>query len=780
MIIDTGIKILLRAFIFAFVFAFAAFSQTATLQATFSLRSVGGINIPFQNGMPVPTFEKQNRQTIDLNGAWKKQRFSADHNISLAARDSAGYANLITEAQNRFSPNYDDGSWETKNIPSVENTMYPFPRVPEYYENGVWYRRTFNVPDSLTGKFVKLMFYAVNYTADVWINGHYIGYHEGGYTSFAFDVSKFLNYNSPNLLAVRIDNPPWGSRNDIVPYKECDWFNYTGIIHDVYLEVSNPVSVIRANVVPMDTSGSIQTTVVLLNKSGNNSKADVQIDIYNASIDSANIRSEKVSDLIGSLAQVTGNVNTTISIDNDSAAVWSTKLLVNNPRLWSPKYPNLYIMKVTLKDSGKVIDEYYTQFGIRKIETDSSKLLLNGRVAFFTGIARHEDHPVYGRSIPDSVIYSDLLKIKSLNVNMIRTAHYPNTPYTYLLSDRMGFAVLEEIPVWQFDDPNAFIIQNNSRHIHQQMFREMVFRDYNRPSILLWSTCNECLDVPNRAIYIQTIRNDYKNNYNDGRLLTQSAAADRPGPEDVSQNYCDVAGWTMYFGIFYGSDYYNNTKQFLQSANTNHPDKPILDTEFGYWSTENNSSQNAQALTFYSTFKAFAELAALKSDGSLNPNGGYLMGTTWWCAFDWYSAGHPSGYESMGIYSMDRSTPKFVSKYLVPQYQPYFNYGGMMVTGINESNYGNAAPADFELYQNYPNPFNPATTITFSLPKSYRVTLKIYNILGKEVLMLLNNQFYSSGVHSVTAKFNNLSSGIYFYKLIADQYSSVRKMILLK
>ena len=239
------IRHLILSLIFVLIAAICGFPQTATLTSTFSLHNEKGVSIPFQNGIPVPTFTKQDRQVIDLDGIWKKQRFNADHNLSLAARDSSGYNNVLNEAQNRFSPGYDDSHWETKYIPSVENTMNIAPATPEFYQDGVWYRRTFNVSDTLNGKFIKLMFYAVNYTADVWLNGYYLGYHEGGYTSFAFDVSKYLNFNGSNLLALRVDNPPWGTRNDIVPYTNCDWFNYTGIVHDVYLEVSNPVSVIR-------------------------------------------------------------------------------------------------------------------------------------------------------------------------------------------------------------------------------------------------------------------------------------------------------------------------------------------------------------------------------------------------------------------------------------------------------------------------------------------------------------------------------------------------------
>ncbi len=153
----------------------------------------------------------------------------------------------------------------TKTLPAVENTMNTYPDVPEYYQDGVWYRKKFNVTASQTDTFVKLMFYSVNYVADVWLNDVYLGYHEGGYTPFAFDVTSALNYNGENIIVVRVDNPIWNTRNDIVPYTACDWFNYTGIIHDVYLEFSHSVSVLRTNIVPQNVNGDFQTSIVISN-----------------------------------------------------------------------------------------------------------------------------------------------------------------------------------------------------------------------------------------------------------------------------------------------------------------------------------------------------------------------------------------------------------------------------------------------------------------------------------------------------------------------------------
>lgn len=760
-------------------------AQTASLDATLSLKKINDVNIPYQNGFALPSFEKQNRKILDLKGDWKKQRFTANDNITLAKRNTTGYQNLITEAAGRNTAGYDDSGWETKILPAVENQMNAYPTVPEFYQDGVWYRKSFNVDVSDSGKFVKLMFYAVNYVADVWLNDVYLGYHEGGYTPFAFDVSSALNYAGNNVLVVRVDNPIWNSRNDIVPYTQCDWFNYTGIIHDVYLEFSSPVSVIRNDIVPLNLNGDIQATVVLNNIKKTTANVDVTIRIYEASIDSNNIKTEFSYQLAGNELAVNGTNQNSVSIPADSVAVWRTVLKIDNPKLWTPKEPNLYIMKVTLTEAANTLDEFSSQFGIRTVKTSGNKFLLNNKVVFFTGAARHEDHPLYGRSIPKDIIFSDLQLVKNTNVNFLRTAHYPNNLYTYLIADRLGITTLEEIPVWWFDTATAWQIQNNTRHIHEQMFREMVFKDYNRPSIVLWSTSNECLDVPNRKIFIDRVNQDLDTNYPDGRLVTQSAAADRPGATDDSQNACDVSGWTMYFGIFHGSTYFTGTYNFLNDARTYNPNKPILDTEFGYWSSEDNSSEQKQVDVFNNTFLAFKQFSAINSAGAINENGP-LMACTWWCMFDWYRMS--SSLQTMGLYSMDRTYAKPVASVLKTAYLPYFNFDGVL-TDVNENSVIESLPTNFELMQNYPNPFNPSTKIRFEIPDQSRnenahVTLKVFDVLGNEVETLVN-EYKPAGNYEVDFNVAHESlrayaSGIYFYRLQADNFISTKKMVLLK
>ncbi|MBP6672886.1 MAG: beta galactosidase jelly roll domain-containing protein, partial [Bacteroidetes bacterium] len=374
-----------------------AHAQIGTLKSTLQLHTINEVTVPYQNGKPVPSFEKQRRSMISLAGMWKRMRFAADHTISLAMRDSAGMAQLVTEAADRHSPYFNDAAWTERQVPGIENVLAANERMPEIYQNGVWYRTRFTAADSLKQRTARLNFYAVNYIADVWLNGVYLGYHEGGYTPFAFDVSSALRFDSANVLVVRVDNIPWGTRKDIVPYVESDWFNYTGIIHDVYLEFNDKISVTRADVVPKNISGLLTTSIVISNRSTSAASVDVAVKIYSAKNDTMSMKSEITADLVGVEAAVQGTVMQTVNIPADSAAVWNSELTIASPKLWSPLKPNLYIMKVTLSQNGVVKDEFYTQFGVRTIKTQNDKMLLNEKVVFLHGVARHEDHPQYGR-----------------------------------------------------------------------------------------------------------------------------------------------------------------------------------------------------------------------------------------------------------------------------------------------------------------------------------------------------------------------------------------------
>jgi beta-glucuronidase len=554
------------------------------------------------------------------------------------------------------------------------------PDGAEVYEDGVWYRRAFTVDNSWQGKQVRLIFLAVNYVADVWVNGTRAGYHEGGYTPFALDVTALLNYGSSvsNTIAVRVDNPPWGSRTDIVPAVKSDWHNYTGIIQDVYLEQLPIQYIARVDVRPLDTDGNLSVQTVLYNASSTPRSLTAELEVYAAKVTDTNITSPYVSDLVDASVSLNGVTIKTAEVPANETRVLTYDIGIPSPNLWTPANPNLYVLKVTLRNGSTLVDEFYTQFGVRTAGIgEGAKFLLNNHPVFLTGIARHEDWPDSGRTATMDKIKADLDLIKQTNVNFLRTAHYPNHPYTYLLTDRMGLLVMEEIPTWWFGTYEW--ADQEQRRIADQMWREMIFRDYNRPSIMLWSGTNEAekTSLMRRRAFLTRLNRDLKLNYYDGRLVTQSAAADRPGANDQTMNAVDVAGWTTYFGVFHGGEYYAGTRDFLDAAHAAFPEKPILDTEFGYWSKPDDSLALVQETVFSTTFKAFEDRQAVDGSGNVVSDG-FIMGSTWWTAFNWYT--QLPKLQTMGASHMDRATHKPVRTAMQSRYAPYYPMGGLAST----------------------------------------------------------------------------------------------------
>lgn len=630
------------------------------LEPTLALRELDGVKVPFQNGQPLPSFEPQDRPVLPLGGEWRSLRERADHGLTMTRRDAETLARL--EKPGYHQPDFDDSGWSIKTLPAVENRLPgQAGDSPERYEDGVWYRRRFFVPEEWAGRCLTLNFLAANYVADVWLNGRYLGWHEGGYTPFSFPVAGAILPGRTNTLAVRVDNPPWGSRLDTVPaVKSTDWWNYTGIIQDVYLESLPAVHVARGDVRPLSPDGSVEVGLILANTGAVEVAVDASLALSEADPGSPGFLTDpRAAAIAGPSAAVTGGSGRKIALAPGAFRALRFNLRVTQPKLWSPSSPNLYVLTVSLRDeAGRTLDRYATQFGMRFVGTEGAKLVLNERPTLLLGVARHEDWPDTGRTATWERIRKDLELIKELGANFLRTAHYPNHPYTYLLTDRLGLLVMEEIPVWQFS--SVEFIAQSKRLLVDQMWREMIFGSYNRPSVIIWSAQNEGREVKERAAYIARIAADWRAHYYDGRLLSQSAAADAPGPADASQGLCDLAGWTMYFGIFHGSTYYEGTADFLDRASRHFPGKPILATEFGLWSFPDGRNHEEQRRVFQETMKAFTERLVTST-------GGCVAGMTWWTAFDWFSTN--TGLQSMGLCGMDRVARKPVWEDLARTYR---------------------------------------------------------------------------------------------------------------
>lgn len=331
-------KKILLFFIIYIIISGRLHAGEASLDPNFTLLKIDYETVPVENNFPVPSFEKQTRPVINLKGNWKKERFHGDDEITLAKRDKTGYEDLIREADGKFRSDYNDTMWENKYLPSVENKMNEYQKRPEYYEDGVWYRRSFNVPENLKGQRAIIKFHSVNYVADVWINGSYAGYHEGGYTPFAFDITPFVRFGEKNIIAVRVDNPAWGKRKDIVPFMKVDWFNYTGIIQDVYIEFLPFVSISRVDIVPKSTEGDMDLKFVLWNPEKKISKVKIGFSVYRACVTEKNILSEYASELTGLPVNVQGAYERDVSFKGEAVKAGLNKIKIKAPLLWSTPY----------------------------------------------------------------------------------------------------------------------------------------------------------------------------------------------------------------------------------------------------------------------------------------------------------------------------------------------------------------------------------------------------------------------------------------------------------
>jgi beta-glucuronidase len=539
------------------------------------------------------------------------------------------------------------------------------------------------------------------------------GYHEGGYTPFALDVTHLVKYGGANTIAVRVDNPPWDSRTDIVPAAKSDWMNYTGIIHDIYLERLPLQYIVRADIRVLDTNGNVVAKVVLANASGTPRALTADVAVFTAEVTGSNITDPSASALVDSPVELHGAPSQSSLMLENGACCLTYNLGIPSPKLWTPATPNLYVLKITLRSDNVVVDEFYTQFGVRTLGiAPGAKFLLNQHPVFFTGMARHEEWPDTGRTATMDKIKADLDRIKQMNVTFLRTAHYPNHPYTYILADRLGLAVMEEIPTWWFGTYEW--ADQAQRGIADQMWREMIFRDYNRPSIILWSGTNEAeqTSLERRRSFLTRINRDLKLHYYDGRLVTQSAAADRPGADDHTMNAVDVAGWTMYFGVFHGSTHYQGTLSFLDAAHAAFPTKPILNTEFGYWSNPDDGRAHDQVTTFSETFRAFEDRRAV--DISLSSaTTGFTMAATWWAAFNWYT--QHAALQTMGTSHMDRVTDKLVRASIRDVYAPYARMGGLANSSM--TSFGVEVPDAYTLAQ--PSAIPPKLLQDFEYEDSY-------------------------------------------------------------
>lgn len=380
------------------------------------------------------------RKTLSLNGKW---------NAIIDPIAKGDWLKVWEEKKPVKKSDFVEYSFEggpELNVPGDFNTQLP---ELVYYEGTVWYKKTFKYN---LDKYKRLFlhFGAVNYLADVYLNGKLLGTHEGGFTPFQFEITNLIS-ESENTIVVRVNNQ---RRKDGLPGEGYDWFNYGGITRDVNL-IETPESFIE--------DYSIQL------------KKDSFDEVVGwVKIDGA-IASQKIK---VSIPELKLNVNT--KTDEKGLAMIQFK---SKFKLWSPNNPKLYLVLIQ-SDSDAIKDE----IGFRNIATRGTEILLNGSPVFLKGINIHEEMPTRAaKAYSEEDAKAVLNWAKELGCNMVRLAHYPHNEHMVQLAEKMGLMIWEELPIYQH-------IQFSTQGVEQKMdlmLKEMIKRDKNRCGIMIWSLSNE-------------------------------------------------------------------------------------------------------------------------------------------------------------------------------------------------------------------------------------------------------------------------------------------------
>ena len=340
------------------------------------------------------------------------------------------------------------------------------------YLGTAWYQTTFALPWGWRGQQIGVRFNSVNYLAEVWLNGERLGTHEGGHLPFAFDITDRVR-DDGNVLVVRVNGelapnqvPPgalagaagisFGNSN--FPDTSFDFFPYCGIQRPVLLYTTPTASI-----------SDITVTTTIDGSSGI------------VAVKTAHTTDES---LITRFTLHGHDANLAASSGSGEAA-----LTVPNAKLWSPDAPNLYQLTVELLRSDSVVDRYALDIGIRTIAVKGDKLLLNDAPITLRGFGRHEDFPVVGKGLLPALIVKDYGLMRWMGANSFRTTHYPYSEQMVQLADQLGFLIIDETPaVGLFFTGDALARRNE---VCKQYIREMIDRDKNSPSVIMWSLANE-------------------------------------------------------------------------------------------------------------------------------------------------------------------------------------------------------------------------------------------------------------------------------------------------
>ena len=438
------------------------------------------------------------------------------------------------------------------------------------YRGLAWYRRTFDVPLSWQSEFVRIEFEAVFHSATVWVNGQQAGEHlRKGYTAFALDISRLLRPGHPNVLVVRVDNT--FDEHMLPRGRSSDWAHDGGIFRPVQLIVTPPAFVERVDVEALpdaaNQDGQLAVTAYCRNGGSKTWQGRAAL---------------KVIDEETGLEVLANPAADSVLIKPGATQVLKLSATLSKAKLWHFDHPHLYRLELSIANEASS-HNYEAGFGVRRLEVKDGGFYLNGEKVRLMGVERMAgSNPQFGMAEPGEWIDHDHRDLKHLNCIFTRV-HWPQDRRVLDYCDRHGILMQSEIPTWGPDtfkgmgaQPDADILQNGLEQL-----REMMSRDRNHPSIVVWGLCNEIGGQNPPAYQFAKHMLEEAKKLDPNRLCSYASHSLRETPQRDAAGLMDFIETNEYFGSWQKGDA-ASLEQHLDDLHAAFPGKPIVISEYGY------------------------------------------------------------------------------------------------------------------------------------------------------------------------------------------------------
>ena len=442
-------------------------------------------------------------------------------------------------------PQFDDRTWETVTLPHTAHVeaLVTGPSARQW-QGICWYRKAFELPPQARDKEIFVRFDGAMNAADIWVNGQSAGSFMGGYLPYVLDISKLARPGETNVIAVRLDNrdnPVTGPK----PLADLDFNLYGGLYRDAHLVVKDKLHITDPVFADKIAGGGVFVTFPVVTQTQAVIRVKTQVQNQDA-VPRAfvvktillNAKGKKISSVESAAIELASGADREII----------QEISVANPQLWSPQSPYLYQVQSELAANGGIADVEQTRIGIRRIQITKDGFWINGQKMFLRGCNRHQEYPYLGNAVPDDAQYRDALKIKQAGFDYIRLSHYPQSPAFLDACDQLGLVVMDSILGWQYFNPDpAFAGQKF------QECRQLVRRDRNHPSVILWEVSLNESDMPRSFI----------------------ERANAIAHEEYPGDQCYTAGWEKGYDVFIQARQHGGCRGITN--------QPCLVSEYGDW-----------------------------------------------------------------------------------------------------------------------------------------------------------------------------------------------------